>query len=223
MVSTPLHSITPFTLLDFPDTLAAIFWFSGCNLACSYCYNPEFLRQKGRLSLEEARRFLLSRQGLLEGVVFSGGEASLVAEIGEWAEMVKNLGFKLKLDTNGTNPKALEGLLKGGWLDYVALDFKGSERRFEAITGKNLYGRFLESLALLQGSGVDFEVRTTVHSELLGAEDIRAMARVLSAQGYDGTLYLQSFIGEKPTLKPLPPSNRFPLESEIEGVNIIWR
>ncbi|MGP1449855.1 MAG: anaerobic ribonucleoside-triphosphate reductase activating protein [Wolinella sp.] len=223
MSQTPLHSITPFTMLDFPDLLACIFWFSWCNLECPYCYNPEFLREQGKLSLDDALAFLSTRKGLLEGVVYSGGEASFVPQIAEWMHATKNLGYKIKLDTNGTNPKRLKSLIEQGLLDYIALDFKGSSGRFFENAGRDLYSNFIESLDILIDSGVKFEVRTTVHSKLLGLLDLEEMARVLREHGYLGEYYLQRFVNDKETLKQIGESMSFPAFNELSGVKIVWR
>ncbi len=210
-------------MLDFPGMLSCILWFSGCNLACSYCYNPEFLKESGKIDLEGLLSFLRSRVGLLEGVVFSGGEATLFAGLPLWMEEVRSLGFKIKLDTNGTNPAMLKELLQKGYLDYVAMDFKGKEERFGLITGREFYGRFLESLEILLSSSIPFEIRTTVHSYLLQEEDIVEMAALLKERGYKGAFYLQHFVGEKETLKPLPESRRLKLDEEAIETKIIWR
>ena len=219
----PLHSITPFSMLDFPGVLSSIFWFSRCNLECRYCYNPELLREGGSISLQEALNFLDSRVGLLDGVVFSGGEATNFAGIAEWAQEVKKRGFKLKLDTNGTNKDALKELLDLRLLDYVAIDFKGLGARFLEITGRDFYVRFLDCLELLLARDTPFEVRTTVHSGLLSSEDIYAMSEALAARGDRGEFYLQHFVGDKGTLKPLGESHRFPLRAEHAGIKLIWR
>lgn len=210
-------------MLDFPGMLSSIFWFSRCNLECRYCYNPELLCESGKIGLKEALRFLDSRIGLLEGVVFSGGEATNFRGIATWARAIKERGFKLKLDTNGTNSQRLEELLELGLLDYVAIDFKGQGARFLEITGRDFYARFLDSLDLLIAHNTPFEVRTTVHSGLLNSEDIYKMSEVLSTHGYRGEFYLQYFVGDKGTLKPLGESHRFPLKEEHAGIKLIWR
>jgi pyruvate formate lyase activating enzyme len=119
----PIHAVTPFTLLDFPGLPAAVVWCSGCNMRCAYCHNPDIVRGKaGQKTPPEVLAFLATRRGLLEGVVLSGGEATLWPGLPGFIAQVRALGFAVKLDTNGTRPETLRGLLPA--LDYVALDYK---------------------------------------------------------------------------------------------------
>jgi pyruvate formate lyase activating enzyme len=106
-----IYDITKFTHLDYPDHLAAIIWFSGCNMRCDYCYNKEIVFAKsGSITLREALDFLRSRRGLLDGVVLSGGEATAY-ELLPFTQAIKEMGFSIKLDTNGTNFNNLKKLL----------------------------------------------------------------------------------------------------------------
>ena len=129
-----IHSFTPFTLLDYPDKSACILWFAGCNMKCDYCYNPEIVFGKGTFYFSEIISFLKSRSNLLDAVVFSGGECLIHKDIITFIKLVKNLGFLIKVDTNGSQPKVLEKLIKEKLIDYVALDFKGPKEKFFAIT-----------------------------------------------------------------------------------------
>ena len=130
MLSQPIYNITPFTLLDYPDKSACIFWYAGCNMRCLYCYNPEIVLGKGTATFSEAISFLKSRQGLLDAVVFSGGECLIHKNILDQIKTVKELGFLIKIDTNGSNPNVLKQLIKSNLIDYVALDFKGTKAIF---------------------------------------------------------------------------------------------
>lgn len=204
---TDIYDITPFTALDFPDHLAAIFWFTGCNLACKYCYNPHIVRSKGRISADEAFAFLRSRVGLLDGVVLSGGEATGCKKIVDYAREIKDLGFKIKLDTNGTNPTVLDELLRLDLIDFVAIDFKAPKEKWRLITNRSNDGfdMFGESLKILQKSGTRYEVRTTYHSELLDPIDLQTMVEHLRSSGYDKPFFVQQFVDTQ-TLERLPDS-----------------
>lgn len=204
----PIHSITPFTLLDFPDRVACILWFAGCNMRCSYCYNPEIVLGKGKLGIPDTEAFLRSRQGLLQGVVFSGGECTAHKGMPDLVERAKGLGYATKVDTNGSRPGALADLLRGELLDYVALDFKALPRRYLDVTKSQLFAQFEESLSLLLASGIRFEVRTTVHSALIGEAELADMAAYLRQSGYTGNYYIQYALNDVPTLAPLPRSSR---------------
>ena len=201
-----IHSFTPFTLLDYPDKSACILWFAGCNMKCDYCYNPEIVFGKGAFYFSEIISFLKSRSNLLDAVVFSGGECLIHKDIIPFIKLVKSLGFLIKVDTNGSQPKVLEKLIEENLIDYVALDFKGPKEKFFAITKSDFYTQFLSCLELLQASSIPFEVRTTYHSSLLNPEDIATMQHVLLELGYDKNYYIQNFRNYQNTIAPLPDS-----------------
>ncbi len=190
----PITSITPFTFQDYPEHTACILWFSGCNMACSYCHNPELVKgELSKLPSAQVTEFLESRKGLLEGVVLSGGECMMSAQLPDFARYLKSLGFKVKVDTNGTNPDMLEKMLGENMIDYVALDYKAPPDLFQSITGFDGYTLFERSLNLLIASGIPLEIRTTVHADLLDEEDINTIIRRLEKTGFKGTYYLQNF------------------------------
>lgn len=203
-----IYTITKFTALDYPDHLSAIIWFAGCNMRCSYCYNPDIVFGKGKVSEEELFSFLESRIGLLEGVVLSGGECTLYDNIEEICKKIKSLGFKIKIDTNGTNPDTLISLIKQNLVDYIALDFKAPEYKFKEITGNKNFEMFLKSLIYLIDLKFKFEVRTTVHSDLLNEEDINWIINLLEKVGYNNTYYIQNFRDNSITIGELENQKR---------------
>lgn len=204
----PLYDITRFTLLDFPDIPAAIFWFAGCNLRCTYCYNPDIVLGEGRISEQEGLNFLHSRRGLLEGVVLSGGEATTYPNLIPFCRAIKEMGFKLKLDTNGMRPDVLKEMLENHLLDYVALDYKAPASEMSRICGGGSEKRFWESFDTLQSDGIDFEVRTTLHPDLLNEDQIITMTNKLKAMGYQNPFYVQIFRDEKNTLGKIDSPSR---------------
>lgn len=222
--SYPIYSITPFTLLDYPDKTACIIWFAGCNMRCLYCYNPDIVLGKGTLSFDKAISFLKSRRNLLDGVVFSGGECLLHKNIVAFMERVKALGFAIKIDTNGTKPIVLQKLINANAIDYVALDFKALPGSFEKITQSKLFSPFEKSLQNLLQSNVQFEIRTTVHSALITEADLKNMIRYLEQQGYIGNHYVQYFQNGVPTLKELGYSSKG-LEGNLstDKITVIFR
>ena len=167
MLSKPIYNITPFTLLDYPDKSACIIWYSGCNMRCLYCYNPEIVLGKGSTSFPEAISFLQKRQGLLDAVVFSGGECLLHKNIVAQIKEIKEMGFLVKIDTNGSNTAVLKQLLQESLIDYVALDYKATASKFQTVTKTDLFSKFENSFAMLQESEIPFEIRTTFHSDLI--------------------------------------------------------
>ncbi len=201
-----IHSFTPFTLLDYPDKSACILWFAGCNMKCDYCYNPEIVFGKGLFYFSEIFSFLKTRRNLLDAVVLSGGECLIHKDIIPFIKLVKSLGFLIKVDTNGSQPKVLEKLIKKQLIDYVALDFKGPKEKFFAITKSDFYSQFISCFELLQNSSIPFEIRTTYHSSLLNPEDIDSMQNVLVELSYDKTYFIQNFRNYQNTIAPLPDS-----------------
>ena len=201
----PIHSITKFTTLDYPHHLACIFWFAKCNMACPYCYNPHIVRDNGTISTHEALTFLQSRQGRLEGVVLSGGECTLYPELKAFCETIKTLGYKIKLDTNGTRPEVLKELFTCKLVDYVALDYKSPWNGYKTLTHYANPKRIEQSLELLLKSDTPFEVRTTWHSDLLSVDDINSIIKDLHVKGYKGTYYLQHYLHVEATLGATKP------------------
>lgn len=220
----PVSNITPFTLLDYPDKSACILWYSGCNMRCLYCYNPEIVFGKGKFSFPEMISFLETRKGLLDAVVFSGGECLIHKNIVEQIRTVKEMGFLVKVDTNGSSPKVLSELLDENLLDYIALDFKSNKESFQAITQSDLFERFEKSFQLLLESDITFEVRTTYHSELIAREELKEMIDYLKYNEYTGTYYIQYFRNHVETIEKLPDSrNRLENLPQTEDLKIVIR
>ncbi|WP_310560846.1 anaerobic ribonucleoside-triphosphate reductase activating protein [Flavobacterium sp.] len=202
-VSTPIYSLTPFTLLDYPNKSACILWFAGCNMRCLYCYNPEIVLGKGTLSFEKILSFLQSRKNLLDAVVCSGGECLLHKKIIQLITEVKKMGFLVKIDTNGSSPEAIQQLLKQNLIDYIALDFKAPKSKFKSITQSDLYDSFEKTLDIILKSKTPFEIRTTYHSQLLSNEDLATMIHFLESKKYTGNYYIQYFKNNVETLSKL--------------------
>jgi pyruvate formate lyase activating enzyme len=209
--ATPFHAITPFTLLDFPGRSACILWVAGCNMRCGYCHNPDIVLGEGKLTEEDALAFMRRRQGLLDGIVLSGGEATTWPGLADFAAMAKTLGFAVKLDTNGLRPDVVARLLDRRLIDQVALDYKAPAARFEKVTGTLAFARFARTLDLLcRQSDVPFDVRTTVHDALLDENDVLDITIDLARRGYSGTLAVQQAVAgpDRRLLTPLPPVRR---------------
>ncbi|MBD0726124.1 anaerobic ribonucleoside-triphosphate reductase activating protein [Flavobacterium sp. L1I52] len=219
-VSTPIYSITPFTLLDYAHQSACILWFAGCNMRCLYCYNPEIVLGKGSISFEKALTFLHSRKNLLDAVVLSGGECLLHKNIIDLILEIKKMGFLIKIDTNGSRPMLLKKLIEKQLIDYVSLDFKALPKHFEKITQSVLFLQFEKSLDLLLENQLPFEVRTTVHSELIPEKDIQQMIIYLESKKYSGNYYLQYFVNGVKTLENLGHSLKILNEEKLSTSKI---
>jgi pyruvate formate lyase activating enzyme len=207
-VAKAIYSITPFTLLDYPHKTACILWFAGCNMRCLYCYNPEIVLGKGKITFDEALLFLNSRKNLLDGVVLSGGECTSHKGLVPFLQKIKAMGFSVKIDTNGSNPQILSDLINRNLIDYVALDFKALPDKFNSITQSNLFENFNMSLQFLLQYKVNFELRTTYHSELLNENDLNKMIQFLESQNYVGHFFIQHFINNVETIGNLEDSKK---------------
>jgi pyruvate formate lyase activating enzyme len=195
-----IFDITKFTTLDFPNNPACILWFSKCNMACLYCYNSQIVRGEGKYTNREILDFLHTRIGKLNGVVLSGGECTLYPHLIELCEEIKELGFKIKVDTNGLKPDVIKDLIEYSLVDYIALDYKAPPSKFTQITKATSNEKFYKTLDFLIDKDFRFEVRTTVHSDLLQNADINAIILDLKNRKYKGIYYLQNFLQVEDTL-----------------------
>jgi len=204
-----IFDIQKFSTLDFQDRLSCILWFSGCNMRCPYCYNKEIVFGQKRIEEDEVIEFLKTRIGLLEGVVFTGGEATLYKNLLSFAKKIKNLGYEIKLDTNGINFKIIKELVDKKLVDYIALDFKAPPYKFYEITKNKNYSGFEKTLDYLIKSNINFEVRTTIHTDLLNENDINEIITTLYNKGYKGIYYLQNYFEtDKETIGNIAPQKR---------------
>ncbi len=179
--------VVPFTANDFPGRLAAVVFTQGCPWRCGYCHNPHLISARGGDAAAERAwpdvlRWLDTRRGLLDGVVFSGGEPTAQHAIVDAVRDVRALGFEVGLHTGGAHPRRLEALLPV--VDWVGFDVKAPRDGYRALTGVASSGEAaFESLDLLRASRVDFEVRTTVHPTLTPAAALHSIADALVAHG----------------------------------------
>ncbi len=180
-----LRGLQKLTLLDYPEHTACTVFTGGCNLRCPFCHNASLVLRAADLpSLTEGDlfSFLDKRRGLLDGVCISGGEPTLQHDLPDFMLKLKNLGFSVKLDTNGMRPQVLRQLLDDGLCDYVAMDIKSSPERYAAVSGipdLNVEP-VLQSAALLMETRVPFEFRTTVVDELHQISDFDAIGQWLT-------------------------------------------
>jgi len=219
LVAKPIYSITPFTLLDYPDKTACILWFAGCNMRCVYCYNPDIVDGEGKLSVSEAINFLKKRVNLIDAVVLSGGECTRFKGLIELAKEIKKLGMLVKIDTNGSNPDLIKEIIEQKLVDYIALDFKTIEKNFFSVTGSKLHNRFVNTLDLLIEKKIAYEVRTTFHSELIGKQTILKMIDFLSFKKYKGNYFIQNYRNDSTTLGGIKNSEyRFNIENPDQNM-----
>jgi pyruvate formate lyase activating enzyme len=193
-----ISGIQRFTMLDFPDRTAAIVFTPGCNMRCKFCHNKEFVLpeeirkiQHSFLDEEAVLRFLATRKGLLDGVVISGGEPTIQPDLIPFIHKVRDLGFLVKLDSNGNRPDILRDVIDQELVDYIAMDVKTSLDTYQELVGAMAHtDKIAESIALLKKHRVPYEFRVTLIKEFHTPEILADMAQLL-----DGAhaLYLQSF------------------------------
>lgn len=184
--------ITPFTTIDFPGRLAAVIFCQGCPWRCRYCHNRHLLQpeEPGQYSWNDTLRWLETRRGLLEGVVFSGGEPLLQKQLPEAAEQLHQNGFDVALHTSGVYPERLSKVLP--LVEWVGLDIKAPFDEYEPITGGGNGLRAKDSLERILNSGKDYELRCTVDPDFFNPDNAGKMAKQLAEMGASH-LVLQPF------------------------------
>lgn len=181
------------TLLDFPGKVACTVFTYGCNFRCEFCHNARLVTEinPDNITEEEFFSFLSKRQGVLDGVCISGGEPTLQKDLPGFIRRIKEMGFAVKLDTNGYEPEILQSLIDEGLLDYVAMDIKSSPAGYSKICGVDInMEKIKKSVSILKEGKVDYEFRTTCVREHHTQEDFEAIAQWL--QG-NSKYYLQHF------------------------------
>ena len=182
------------TLLDFPGKVACTVFLTGCNLRCPYCHNPDLVLTKDNgkyISEKEFFEFLLSRKGKLDGVCITGGEPTLYPNLTNLIRRIREMGFLVKLDSDGTAPEILKPLLREKLLDYVAMDIKNAPSRYAETCGADVIEQVKKSAALLKSSNIDYEFRTTVCHPFHSPKCMEEIGRWLrNAKRY----YIQPFV-----------------------------
>ena len=200
-----IHGLQKRTLLDFPGHTACTVFTGRCNFRCPFCQNASLVLHPETLALipeEEVFAFLEKRRGLLDGVAVTGGEPTLQPDLPEVLRRLKDMGYETKLDTNGARPETMRRILASGLADYVAMDIKSSPAgyaRCAGLSSDRLLEAVKESAALLEGSGVPHEFRTTAVKGLHTPEDFAAIGRWLA-----GTerYFIQSYADSGDILEP---------------------
>jgi pyruvate formate lyase activating enzyme len=216
MIFENIKGVIKTSLIDFPGKIAAVLFVGGCNFRCPYCYNMDLVLTPSQLptvSKEELFKFFSSRKGWLDGVVVSGGEPTIYPDLPQLLGWIKEFGYAVKLDTNGSDPHMLQSLIDGGLVDYVALDVKAplDFSRYQVFSqGCDGVEKIRTAAEILMSSNISYEFRTTVVPGLVSREDILQIAQELrGAQRY----YLQQFRPEPRLIDPGLASVRpYPLE-----------
>ncbi len=187
------HGLIKSTFLDYPNLLACTLFTKGCNLLCPFCQNSSLVLETDLPPLDEREilNFLNNKKYLLDGVCITGGEPLMQDEIFDFCKLLKNIGYKVKVDTNGTFPNKLEKLIKENLVDYVAMDLKNSREEYNKSVGKKINIQKIEnSVGILKNSNIDHEFRTTLVKELHDHKNLIEIAKWI---GKNEKLYLQTF------------------------------
>ena len=172
------------TLLDFPGKVACIVFTGGCNLRCPFCHNGSLVRRPAanKDMQREVLEYLEKRRGIVDGVVITGGEPLLQPDLGEFIARIKEMGYAVKLDTNGALPERLKGLLAAGNIDYIAMDIKSSPEGYKKASGSEIdIENFRQSMEIIKQSGIEHEFRTTIVKGIHEAEDLLKIAQWVGA------------------------------------------
>ncbi len=197
--------IQKFSTIDDNDNLSIILFTGGCNFRCKYCYNLDFVipSKIKFLSINKICEILEKRKGLVESIVICGGEPTLHKNIINWLKYIKDLGYRIKFDTNATNYKIIKEIIDKNLVDFFSIDYKAPNKKYEQITQTKLNeNTFLKTISLIISSKIEYEFRTTVHSDLLNETDINQIIdelKKLKAKAF----YLQNYLVNSETIKPL--------------------
>ncbi len=210
-----IHGLQKLTLLDYPEKVACTVFLSGCNFRCPFCHNSDLVFNNFDPIMDEKEfyDFLNKRQGLLDGVCITGGEPLIRKGLKEFIKPIKDLGFSVKLDTNGFNLKALKELVDLKLIDYVAVDIKNSKERYNETIGVENFDISLieDTVSYLLEDNVDYEFRTTVVKEFHDMDSFVEIAKwIKGAKRY----YLQPFVNrDSVILQGLSEPSKEELES----------
>ncbi len=185
------------TLIDYPGKVASIVFTGGCNFNCPFCYSKELVhKETPKIDEEEIFSFLKERKEYIDALVICGGEPTVNKDLKDFVIRVKEMGYLVKLDTNGTNPDVVKDLIDNKLIDYVAMDIKGPKEKYNLLAGANIKLENIErTINILKESNIGYQFRTTVVPNILKKEDFIKIADWI---GSKETHYaLQGFSTEK--------------------------
>ena len=180
------------TLTDYPGSVAAIVFTQGCNFKCPFCHNSDLIYFKsGVIDENEVLDYLGKRKKMLDGVVITGGEPTMQKDLIGFLNKVKDLGLKVKLDTNGAKPEILQKIIDLNLVDYIAMDIKSSQNNYSEVSGVKVdINKIRESISIIKKSKLDFEFRTTV---VKNYHNYESLLEICEYVGKDVKYYLQNF------------------------------
>jgi len=196
-----IKGIQKTTVIDYPDKIACTLFLGGCNFRCGFCYNSDIVLNPAKMDdipEIEVLEMLKERKKFLDGVCITGGEPTIHPKLGNFLSKVKELGYDVKLDTNGTKPEVLRELIAGKLVDYIAMDVKAGLLSYDKVTQTIVdKEKIKESIDLIKQSGVDYEFRTTVVPDIIDEEEIESIGELVKGAK---RFFLQQFRNDKNTL-----------------------
>ena len=187
-----IQGIEKSSFIDYPNKISTVLFTGCCNFRCPYCHNTSLVKQEGEIiSQKEGMTFLIKRKKYIDAVCITGGEPTLQPNLYEFVAAIKQEGFFVKLDTNGTRPHILTNLIEDGLVDYVAMDIKAPLHKYASVVDQVVEVNSIESsIDILHNSSIDYEFRTTVCKELHTKDDIINIAMLIKGSK---KFYLQNF------------------------------
>ncbi len=189
-----INGMQKLTLLDYPGNVACLIFTQGCNFRCPFCHNSGLLDMNNnceKIDEKEVFKYLEKRRGLLDGVCISGGEPLLQKDIVDFIRKVKDLGYKVKLDTNGSSPKKLKQLIEDGLIDYVAMDIKNDFLNYDKTAGMcTNIDNIKKSIEIIENSNIEYEFRTTIVKQF---HDVRKLEKIIQYIGPNARYYIQNY------------------------------
>lgn len=179
-----IKGFQPTSLIEYPGNVSAIIFLAGCNFKCGFCYNKDLVLNSESLKeipKEELFSILVKKRKYLDGVSITGGEPLLNEDLPEFIERIKEIGFLVKVDTNGSNPRMLEKILSQKLVDYLAMDVKTSLEKYAIATNTDVQvSKIRESASIIINSGIEYEFRTTVVPEIVEEKDVHEIGKWLA-------------------------------------------
>lgn len=169
-----IHGIIKSSFVDYPGEVSFVIFLGGCNFRCPYCHNKSIvLKESATYEITDVLNMLKERTKFIKSVVITGGEPTIYPELKDLIVKIKELGFKVKLDTNGTNPEVIEDLLKNNLLDYIAMDIKNSFEKYELTTGVKVdINKIKKSISIIEKSKINYQFRSTINQTMHTKKDL---------------------------------------------------
>lgn len=214
------------TLLNYPDKVACTIFTSGCNLRCPFCHNSGLVTNNyNEISFDSIYEYLKKRIGILDGVCITGGEPLIHADIKDYIKKIKNLGYLVKIDTNGCNPKLLKELIDLKLVDYIAMDIKNIYSKYDITSGVKVnIDNIKKSISIIENSGIDYEFRTTIVKEFHSTQDIKEILSYISS---NSNYYIQNFKNSNDVfnrnLSSFSEKELVEMKNKINNKNIYFR